>query len=191
MSRDATHAHPSLTHQADRLDLELSTELRLCIAPSGSRNTLSRCPRNRQQAKVGRPFNSRTPRTRDGVGLNPATLLVRRETSWKGSGCWTRASPGDGRTLATFPGRQGRNGHKLERLPLFWLARSRPDQILDLALARAVKHAGPLARAISSAVEHSLHTGGVAGSIPASPTIQSRQTDPVSLGTKTIAIPVG
>jgi hypothetical protein len=26
-------------------------------------------------------------------------------------------------------------------------------------------------RAISSAVEHSLHTGGVAGSIPASPTI--------------------
>ena len=64
-------------------------------------------------------------------------------------------------------------------------------QILDLALARAVKHAGPLARAISSAVEHSLHTGGVAGSIPASPTTSPRQTDAVSRAAKTIAIPVG
>ena len=36
----------------------------------------------------------------------------------------------------------------------------------------------------------SLHTGGVAGSIPASPTIQSRQTDLVSRVTKTLAIPV-
>ena len=35
-------------------------------------------------------------------------------------------------------------------------------------------------RAISSAVEHSLHTGGVAGSIPASPTIQSCQSALVS-----------
>jgi hypothetical protein len=37
----------------------------------------------------------------------------------------------------------------------------------------------------------SLHTGGVAGSIPASPTIQSCQTDPVSRMRKTPAIPVG
>jgi hypothetical protein len=42
-----------------------------------------------------------------------------------------------------------------------------------LALARALKHAGLEAGAISSAVEHSLHTGGVAGSIPASPTRKS------------------
>jgi hypothetical protein len=40
-----------------------------------------------------------------------------------------------------------------------------------LALAGAIKHADLEAGAISSAVEHSLHTGGVAGSIPASPTI--------------------
>jgi hypothetical protein len=39
-----------------------------------------------------------------------------------------------------------------------------------LALAGAIKHADLEAGAISSAVEHSLHTGGVAGSIPASPT---------------------
>jgi hypothetical protein len=37
----------------------------------------------------------------------------------------------------------------------------------------------------------SLHTGGVAGSIPASPTIQSRQTDTVSEVTETFVIPVG
>jgi len=37
----------------------------------------------------------------------------------------------------------------------------------------------------------SLHTGGVAGSIPASPTIQSEQTDPVSRATKTLAISAG
>jgi hypothetical protein len=42
-----------------------------------------------------------------------------------------------------------------------------------LALAGAIKHADLEAGAISSAVEHSLHTGGVAGSIPASPTIFS------------------
>jgi hypothetical protein len=45
-----------------------------------------------------------------------------------------------------------------------------------------------LRRAISSAVEHSLHTGGVAGSIPASPTIQSRQTEVVSRFGKTFVI---
>jgi hypothetical protein len=39
-----------------------------------------------------------------------------------------------------------------------------------LAVAGALKHADLEAGAISSAVEHSLHTGGVAGSIPASPT---------------------
>jgi hypothetical protein len=33
--------------------------------------------------------------------------------------------------------------------------------------------------------------GGVAGSIPASPTTQSGQTDPVSRAIKTLAIPVG
>jgi hypothetical protein len=42
-----------------------------------------------------------------------------------------------------------------------------------LALVGAIKHADLEAGAISSAVEHSLHTGGVAGSIPASPTIFS------------------
>jgi hypothetical protein len=42
--------------------------------------------------------------------------------------------------------------------------------LLDLALAGAIKHGDLEAGAISSAVEHSLHTGGVAGSIPASPT---------------------
>jgi hypothetical protein len=35
-----------------------------------------------------------------------------------------------------------------------------------------------MARAISSAVEHSLHTGGVAGSIPASPTIFPKRSQP-------------
>jgi hypothetical protein len=43
-----------------------------------------------------------------------------------------------------------------------------------LALVGAIKHADLEAGAISSAVEHSLHTGGVAGSIPASPTSNSR-----------------
>jgi hypothetical protein len=52
--------------------------------------------------------------------------------------------------------------------------------LLDLALVGAIKHADLEAGAISSAVEHSLHTGGVAGSIPASPTIQSWQTAVVS-----------
>ena len=37
----------------------------------------------------------------------------------------------------------------------------------------------------------SLHTGGVTSSILVSPTIQSRQTAPVSRMTKTLAIPVG
>ena len=55
-----------------------------------------------------------------------------------------------------------------------------PAVVLDLARRRAVKLACSWPRAISSAVEHSLHTGGVAGSIPASPTIQSRQTGAVS-----------
>ena len=44
----------------------------------------------------------------------------------------------------------------------------------------AVKQSRSRKRAISSAVEHSLHTGGAASSIPASPTIQSEQTDTVS-----------
>ena len=79
MSRDATPAHASLTHQADHLDLNSRLNFRLCIAPSGSPKHPISVPRNRQQAKVGRPFNNRTPRTRDGVGLNPAALLVRRD----------------------------------------------------------------------------------------------------------------
>ena len=39
MSRDATHAHASLTHHADRLDLELSTELSPPHPPSGFAET--------------------------------------------------------------------------------------------------------------------------------------------------------
>src|SRR5271165_2939524 len=48
------------------------------------------------------------------------------------------------------------------------------DRLLDLSARRAVKQSRSRKRAISSAVEHSLHTGGVAGSIPASPTISSQ-----------------
>src|SRR6202042_2127170 len=45
------HAYAALTHQADRLDFELSTKLApLHRSPPASQNTLSRCPRNRQQA---------------------------------------------------------------------------------------------------------------------------------------------
>ena len=99
---------------------------RLCIAPSGSPKHLSRFHATGSRPRWAVPSTI----ARQGRGTGLASIRPRCSSAERQAG--KAHGAGQGLRLGTaepwqpFPGRQGRNGHKLERVPFFWLARSGP-----------------------------------------------------------------
>jgi hypothetical protein len=83
---------------------------------------------------AGSSFKKRKPRTRDGTGLNPGALLVRK---WKGKLerviVLDKGFAWNGDLWQPFPSRQGCNRHELERAPLFRLAISEGPELGGIA----------------------------------------------------------